>query len=129
MGEVTELRCVYDPATKGGNAPDGRKVKSTLHWVSAQHAVESEVRLYENLFSVRDPSKESNILEHLNPNSLEIIGHCKIEPELAASKLGEAVQFERLGYFCVDNDTCDSLPVFNRTIPLRDSWAKVQNKG
>lgn len=129
LGEVTELRCVYDPATKGGNAPDGRKVKSTLHWVSAQHAIESEVRLYENLFSIREPSKESNILEHLNPNSLEIIGHCKIEPELAASKLGEAVQFERLGYFCVDNDTCDALPVFNRTIPLRDTWAKVQNKG
>ena len=129
LGEVTELRCVYDPATKGGNAPDGRKVKSTLHWVSAQHAIESEVRLYENLFSVREPSKENNILEHLNPNSLEIIGHCKIEPELAASKLGEAVQFERLGYFCVDNDTCDALPVFNRTIPLRDTWAKVQNKG
>ena len=129
LGEVTELRCVYDPATKGGNAPDGRKVKSTLHWVSAQHAIESEVRLYENLFSVREPSKESNILEHLNPNSLEIIGHCKIEPELAASKLGEAVQFERLGYFCVDNDTCDALPVFNRTIPLRDTWAKVKNKG
>ena len=129
LGEVTELRCVYDPATKGGNAPDGRKVKSTLHWVSAQHAIESEVRLYENLFSVREPSKESNILEHLNPNSLEIIGHCKIEPELAASKLGEAVQFERLGYFCVDNDTCDALPVFNRTIPLRDTWAKVLSKG
>ena len=129
LGEVTELRCVYDPATKGGNAPDGRKVKSTLHWVSAQHAVESEVRLYENLFSVREPTKESNILEHLNPNSLEIIGHCKIEPELAASKLGEAVQFERLGYFCVDNDTCEGLPVFNRTIPLRDTWAKVLSKG
>ena len=129
LGEVTELRCVYDPATKGGNAPDGRKVKSTLHWVSAQHAVESEVRLYENLFSVREPSKESNILEHLNPNSLEVIGHCKIEPELAASKLGEAVQFERLGYFCVDNDTCEALPVFNRTIPLRDTWAKVLSKG
>ena len=129
LGEVTELRCVYDPATKGGNAPDGRKVKSTLHWVSAQHAVESEVRLYENLFSLREPSKESNILEHLNPNSLEVIGHCKIEPELATSKLGEAVQFERLGYFCVDNDTCEALPVFNRTIPLRDTWAKVQNKG
>ena len=129
LGEVTELRCVYDPATKGGNAPDGRKVKSTLHWVSAQHAIESEVRLYENLFSVREPSKESNILEHLNPNSLEIIGHCKIEPELATSKLGEAVQFERLGYFCVDNDTCDALPVFNRTIPLRDTWAKVLSKG
>ena len=129
LGEVTELRCVYDPATKGGNAPDGRKVKSTLHWVSAQHAIESEVRLYENLFSIREPSKESNILEHLNPNSLEIIGHCKIEPELAASKLGEAVQFERLGYFCVDNDTCDALPVFNRTIPLRDTWAKVLSKG
>ncbi|MCS5662487.1 MAG: glutamine--tRNA ligase/YqeY domain fusion protein [Dehalococcoidia bacterium] len=129
LGEVTELRCVYDPATKGGNAPDGRKVKSTLHWVSAQHAIESEVRLYENLFSVREPSKESNILEHLNPNSLEIIGHCKIEPELAASKLGEAVQFERLGYFCVDNDTCEALPVFNRTIPLRDTWAKVLSKG
>ena len=128
-GEVTELRCVYDPATKGGNAPDGRKVKSTLHWISAQHAIESEVRLYENLFSVREPSKENNILEHLNPNSLEIIGHCKIEPELAASKLGEVVQFERLGYFCVDNDTCDALPVFNRTIPLRDTWAKLQNKG
>lgn len=129
LGEVTELRCVYDPATKGGNAPDGRKVKSTLHWVSAQHAIESEVRLYENLFSVRQPSKENNILEHLNPNSLEIIGHCKIEPELAASKLGEAVQFERLGYFCIDNDTCDALPVFNRTIPLRDTWAKVLSKG
>ncbi len=129
LGEVTELRCVYDPATKGGNAPDGRKVKSTLHWVSAQHAIESEVRLYENLFSVREPSKENNILEHLNPNSLEIIGHCKIEPELAASKLGEAVQFERLGYFCIDNDTCDALPVFNRTIPLRDTWAKVLSKG
>ena len=129
LGEVTELRCVYDPATKGGNAPDGRKVKSTLHWVSAQHAVESEVRLYENLFSVREPSKESNILEHLNPNSLEVIEHCKIEPELATSKLGEAVQFERLGYFCVDNDTCEALPVFNRTIPLRDTWAKVLSKG
>ena len=129
LGEVTELRCLYDPATKGGNAPDGRKVKSTLHWVSAQHAIESEVRLYENLFSVREPGKESNILEHLNPNSLEIIGHCKIEPELLASKLGEAVQFERLGYFCVDDDTCDALPVFNRTIPLRDTWAKVLSKG
>ena len=85
--------------------------------------------MYENLFSTREPSKESNILEHLNPNSLEIIGHCKIEPELAASKLGEPVQFERLGYFCADNDTSESLPVFNRTMTLRDTWAKLQNKG
>ena len=127
-GEVLELRCVYDPATKGGNSPDGRKVKATLHWVSAQYSLEAEVRLYDNLFIPEEPGKEDNILEQINPLSLEVLRNCKLEPILGEAMVGETVQFERLGYFCVDKDTSNALPVFNRTMSLRDTWAKMQKK-
>ena len=127
-GEVEELRCVYDPATKGGNSSDGRKVKATLHWVSAQDAVEAEVRLYENLFLCEEPGKDGDILEQINPCSLQVLRNCKMEPLLSEAGVGETVQFERLGYFCVDKDTSEGLRVFNRTMTLRDSWAKIQKK-
>jgi glutaminyl-tRNA synthetase len=122
--EVIELRCTYDPATRGGNAPDGRKVKSTIHWVSAAHAADAEVRLYETLFLREDPTE----IEEMNPNSLEVVSNCKIEPSLAGAAPGSSYQFERLGYFCVDPDTTRERLVFNRTVALRDTWAKIEKK-
>jgi len=130
--EVIELRCTYDPATRGGDAPDGRKVKATLHWVSAKHAVNAEVRLYDHLFSVENPAAVkdgADFQASLNPKSLEVLSACKLEPSLAEATAGSLYQFERLGYFCVD--TVDSIPgalVFNRTVGLRDTWARMQKK-
>jgi glutaminyl-tRNA synthetase len=131
-GEVTEIHCTYDPATKGGNAPDGRKVKSTIHWLSAAHAIEAEVRLYENLFTRENPNETKegeDFTANLNPNSLEILSHCKVEPSLVGAASGVRYQFERLGYFCVDPDTAPGKPVFNRTLALRDTWAKIEKRG
>jgi glutaminyl-tRNA synthetase len=130
-GEVTEVHCTYDPETKSGFAPDGRKVDATIHWVSAAHAVEAEVRLYDRLFNVPDPSREdSDCTEHLNPKSLDVLRGCRLEPSLKAAAVGSSFQFERLGYFCVDAvDSTEKAPVFNRTVTLRDSWAKVAVKG
>ena len=123
-GEVVELICTYDPATKGGNAPDGRKVKATMHWVAAADAVTAEVRLYNPLFLKPDPSG-SNFAADLNPNSLEVLPDAKLEPALAGGIAPEPVQFERQGYFVRDQDSAPGRPVFNRTVGLRDSWAKV----
>jgi glutaminyl-tRNA synthetase len=129
-GEVVELRCTYDPATRGGNAPpDGRKVQATLHWVAAADAIKAEVRLYNHLFARPDPGADGDLIADLNPDSLEVLRGCLLEPALAASPIGEAVQFERLGYFCPDPDSVPDQPVFNRTVGLRDTWAKVQTKG
>jgi glutaminyl-tRNA synthetase len=130
-GEVVEVHCTYDPATRGGNAPDGRKVKSTIHWVSAASAIEAEVRIYETLFSKEDPSKVEegkDVLDNLNPNSLEVVNHAQVEPSLANAARGSRYQFERLGYFCVDPDSKPGKPVFNRTVALKDTWAKVEKK-
>jgi glutaminyl-tRNA synthetase len=127
-GEVTELRCTYDPATRGGNAPDGRKVQATLHWVEATGAVPAEVRLYNQLFTRPDPNA-GDFTADLNPNSLEVLAGAKAEPALAATAPGEAVQFERQGYFCLDLDSGPARLVFNRTVGLRDTWAKVQAGG
>jgi glutaminyl-tRNA synthetase len=123
-GEVIELRCTYDPATKGGNAPDGRKVKGTMHWVSAADAVKAEVRLYNPLFLRPDPNA-ADFAADLNPQSLEVIADARLEPALVAENSGEAMQFERQGYFCRDPDSTPDRLVFNRTVGLRDSWAKV----
>jgi glutaminyl-tRNA synthetase len=130
-GEITELHCTYDPATKGGNSPDGRKVKATLHWVSVEHAVKSEVRLYDRLFSDENPlgHKDVDFKEFMNPDSLKILPECFIEPFVKEAQPLDHFQFERLGYFNVDLDSTDEKPVFNRTVPLRDSWAKAQKKG
>ncbi len=131
-GEVVELRCTYDPATRGGDAPDGRKVRGTIHWVSAAHAFEAEVRLYERLFSKEKPGakKGSNFMDDLNPDSLEDLPGCKLEPLLAGVLPGDRYQFERLGYFFVDPIASKAgEPVFNRTVPLRDSWAKLVKAG
>ena len=132
-GEVTELHCTYDPETHGGNAPDGRKVKGTIHWVSASHAFEAQVRLYDRLFTVEDPNKVDDgktYLDHLNAESLEVIADAKLEPGLAKAEPGERFQFERLGYFCADaGDSQAGKPVFNRTVTLRDAWAKQRGKG
>ena len=130
-GEIVELRCVYDPATRGGDAPDGRRVKATLHWVSAAHAIPAEVRLYDRLFSVEDPDGVANgrtFLDNLNPSSLEILAGAKLEPGLASATPGLRVQFERLGYFCVDPDSRPGALVFNRTVSLRDTWARISEK-
>jgi glutaminyl-tRNA synthetase len=126
-GAVTELRCVYDPATKGGNAPDGRKVKATLHWVSASHSVAAEVRLYNPLFNRADPDP-GNFAAQIDPNALEVLSEARVEPVLAELKAGEVVQFERQGYFCPDPDSEPGRLVFNRTVGLRDTWAKVEAK-
>jgi glutaminyl-tRNA synthetase len=126
-GEVVELICTYDPATRGGNAPDGRKVQATLHWVSAADAVDAEVRLYDQLFASPAPDA-GNFAADLNPNSLEVLTGCKLEPALAAGNAAEAVQFERQGYFCRDRDSTPGHLVFNRTVGLRDTWAKVSGK-
>jgi glutaminyl-tRNA synthetase len=130
-GEVVEVHCTYDPATQGGNAPDGRKVKSTIHWVSAAHAVDAEVRNYETLFSKENPDDVEagqDFMANLNPNSLEVIRPAKLEPSLATAPVGGRYQFERLGYFCVDLDSKPGKPVFNRTVALKDTWAKVERK-
>jgi glutaminyl-tRNA synthetase len=129
-GEVVELRCTYDPATRGGEAPDGRKIKGTLHWVSCLHAVTAEVRLYDHLFREPHPEEGEGFLASLNPESLEILPDCKLEPSLAAAQPGERLQFLRNGYFCVDTeDSRPGAPVFNRTVTLKDTWAKIQKKG
>jgi glutaminyl-tRNA synthetase len=130
-GEVVEVRCTYDPATRGGNAPDGRKVKSTIHWVSAEKAMDAEVRLYESLFSKENPGEVAegeDFTANLNPLSLEVITDAKLEPSLAKATAGGRYQFERLGYFCVDPDSNPGKPVFNRTVALKDTWAKVEKK-
>jgi glutaminyl-tRNA synthetase len=127
-GAVVELRCTYDPATRGGDAPDGRKVKATLHWVSAAHAVEAQVRLYDHLFTRPDPGAGEDMVADLNPDSLTVLDDCRLEPALADTPMGETVQFERLGYFCLDAASTPGHPVFNRTIGLRDVWAKLQAK-
>lgn len=126
-GEITELRCTYDPATKGGDSPDGRKVKATMHWVSAEHALDAEVRRFEHLFTNENPGAEDDLIAAINPNSMKIV-EAKIEPELAEDAVGSQVQFERLGYFCVDPDTTAERPVFNEIVPLKDTWKKVQKK-
>jgi glutaminyl-tRNA synthetase len=128
-GHVIELRCTYDPATRGGDAPDGRKVKATLHWVSASHAAEAEVRMYDRLFQVDMPGAgDADFLTQLNPRSLEVLTGCKVEPSLAVAAPGSRFQFERLGYFCADPDSTPGRPVFNRTVTLKDSWARIQQK-
>ena len=127
-GEVIELRCTYDPATKGGNAPDGRKVKATMHWVSAPHAVAAEVRQYEHLFTAEAPGAGGNYLDDLNPESFTVLKDCQLEPALANAPVGGTLQFERLGYYCADPDGTPEHPIFNRTVGLRDTWAKVQRQ-
>jgi glutaminyl-tRNA synthetase len=130
-GEVVEVHCTYDPATRGGNAPDGRKVKSTIHWVSAAHAIDAEVRIYDKLFTKEDPNQVEEGQEftaNLDPNSLEIIARAKLEPSLANAPVEGRYQFERLGYFCVDPDSKPGRLVFNRTVALKDTWAKVEKK-
>ena len=130
-GEVAEVHCTYDPATRGGNAPDGRKVKATIHWVSAAHAIDAEVRLYDKLFTKPYPNQVEegqDITANLNPDSLEVVTQAKLEPSLAAAASGARYQFERLGYFCADPDSAPGKPVFNRTVPLKDTWAKIEKK-
>src|SRR5438067_3910574 len=131
-GEVVEVRCTFDPATRGGGSPDGRKVKATIHWVSAAHAIEAEVRLYDKLFTKPDPTKVEDgqdFTANLNPSSLETLTACKLEPSLANAPAGSRFQFERLGYFCSDPDSAPGKLVFNRTVALKDTWAKVEKKG
>ena len=128
-GRVVELRCTYDPETRGGYAPDGRKVKATIHWVSAAHAIETEVRLYDHLFSKENPedvAEDTDYKANLNPRSLDTLTGCRVEPSLAGASIGSRYQFERQGYFCVDPESTDEKPVFNRTVGLRDTWAKLQ---
>jgi glutaminyl-tRNA synthetase len=127
-GDVVELRCTYDPATKGGDAPDGRRVKATLHWVSAAHALNAEVRLYDRLFNSESPGAKGDFKADLNPRSLEILPECRIEPSVAGAPAGTRYQFERLGYFCVDCDSRSGHQVFNRTVTLKDTWAKIQDR-
>ena len=130
-GQVTEVHCTYDPATRGGDSPDGRKVKGTIHWVSAEHSVPAEVRLYDNLFSVPDPDdvpEGADYKANLNPKSLETITEARLEPSTSAAAPGTRYQFERQGYFCVDKDSAPGKPVFNRTVTLKDSWAKIEKK-
>jgi glutaminyl-tRNA synthetase len=125
-GEITEIHCTYDPKTRGGDSPDGRKVKATLHWVSAQHALTAEVRLYDTLFTKPEPGAESgDFRTDINANSLEVLGSCVVEPGLAGALPGSRYQFERMGYFCVDPDSTREKPVFNRTVTLKDTWAKI----
>jgi glutaminyl-tRNA synthetase len=130
-GEAVELHCTYDPATRGGNAPDGRKVKATIHWVSAAHAIDAEVRLYDKLFTKANPNEreaEEDFTVNLNPNSLEVLTGCKLEPSLANAAIGDRYQFERLGYFCADPDSALGRLVFNRTVALKDSWTKLEQR-
>jgi glutaminyl-tRNA synthetase len=125
-GEVVELRCTYDPETRGGSAPDGRKVKATLHWVSAAHSLPAEVRLYEHLFTEPNPAAADDFLECLNPDSLTALTDCRVERSLAGAEPGARYQFERKGYFCVDPDSEGDRIVFNRTAMLKDPWARIQ---
>ena len=128
QGEVVEVHCTYDPATRGGGSPDGRRVKATLHWVSAAHAIPAEVRLYDHLFGQADPDdvpEGEDFTAALNPHSLEALTSCQVEPSLAGAEAGSRYQFERQGYFCADPDTTPDRLVFNRTVPLRDTWAKI----
>jgi glutaminyl-tRNA synthetase len=130
-GNIVEVHCTYDPASRGGNSPDGRKVKSTMHWVSAPHAISAEIRLFDKLFSKADPydlEEGHDVLDNLNPNSLEVLEGAKLEPSLAIAKLEDRFQFERVGYFCLDPDSTSEKKVFNRTLPLKDSWAKIERK-
>ena len=130
-GDVVEVHCTYDPASRGGNSPDGRKVKSTIHWVSAAHAIDADVRIYENLFTKENPGdveEGQDFTANLNPQSLEVIAQAKLEPSLANAAVGGRYQFERLGYFCVDLDSKPGKPVFNRSVALKDTWAKVEKK-
>jgi len=130
-GEVLEVHCTYDPATRGGDSPDGRRVKSTIHWVSAAHTIDAEARLYDNLFTCENPDEVpegQDFTANLNPHSLEVVRGCKLEPSLRGAAPGSRYQFERLGYFCVDADsTCGAL-VFSRTAALRDTWAKIEKR-
>ncbi len=131
QGNVIELHCTYDPSTRGGDAPDGRKVKATIHWVSAGHAIKAEVRLFDKLFITENPLKTEEgktFLDNLNPNSLVIANNCKLEPSLASAKPGNIYQFERVGYFCVDKDSTKEHLIFNRTVTLKDEWAKIKEK-
>ena len=128
-GEVTEVRCTYDPATRGGDSPDGRKVKATLHWVSAAHALDIEVRLYDRLFTSENPGAADDYRSDLNPGSLEVLPHCKIEPSVAGAASGTRYQFERVGYFSVDPDSSADRLVFNRTVTLKDTWARIEARG
>jgi len=127
-GEIVEIRCTYDPETRSGsNPPDGRKVKATIHWVSARHSLDAEVRLYDRLFATEFPDRgEGSFLDHLNPDSLKVIPNAKLERNLASVGIGETVQFERLGYFCADPDSAPEKPVFNRSVGLKDAWAKAK---
>ena len=130
-GEIIEVHCTYDPATRGGDAPDGRRVQSTMHWVSAEHAIEAEARLYDHLFTKENPmdvEEGADYRDYLNPNSLEVLKSCRVEPSLAKAPAGSLYQFERLGYFCVDPDTTPEKLVFNRTVSLRDDWVKIQKQ-
>jgi glutaminyl-tRNA synthetase len=132
QGEVVEVHCTYDPRTRGGDSPDGRKVKATLHWVSAAHAFPIEVRLYDRLFSAADPERAvdgGTFIDALNPDSLEVLRNCQAEPGLAAARTPDRFQFERLGYFCVDPDSTPGALVFNRTVSLRDTWARIEQRG
>jgi len=131
-GEITEVRCTYDPETRGGSAPDGRKVKGTIHWVSADHCIDAEVRLYDRLFNKESPDEVDEGQEftaNMNPESLQVLSNCKLEPSLAKAVPGQYYQFERQGYFCADSaDSTAQKLVFNRTVTLRDSWAKIVKK-
>jgi glutaminyl-tRNA synthetase len=130
-GAVVELRCTYDPATRGGDAPDGRKVQATLHWVSAEHSLPAEVRLYDHLFTKPDPDdvpEGQDWKTNLNPKSLEVLKGCRVEPGLASAAPGYRCQFERQGYFCVDKDSAAGALVVNRTVTLKDAWAKIQKQ-
>jgi glutaminyl-tRNA synthetase len=130
-GDVVEVHCTYDPATRGGDSPDRRKVKATIHWVSADHAVDAEVRLYENLFLKENPDEVAegeDFTANLNPQSLEVVSNAKLEPSLAHASAGDRYQFERLGYFCADKDSSPGKPVFNRTVALKDTWAKIEKR-
>jgi glutaminyl-tRNA synthetase len=130
-GNIKELHCSYDPQSRGGSAPDGRKVKGTLHWVSARHGLKAEVRLYDRLFNVENPESDKDVdfKEHLNPNSLTVLHDCRVEPSIDTNDNGKRYQFERVGYFCLDSvDSNADNPVFNRTVPLRDTWAKLTKK-
>jgi glutaminyl-tRNA synthetase len=130
-GDIVEVQCTYDPASRGGNSPDGRKVKSTMHWVSARHALSAEIRIYDKLFANPNPGdvpEGGSYLDNLNPNSLEIISDAKLEPSLANAKVEDRYQFERVGYFCLDRDAAPDKLVFNRTLPLKDGWAKIEKK-
>jgi glutaminyl-tRNA synthetase len=128
QGNIVELHCTYDPETKGGNAPDGRKVRGTIHWVSANESIDADIRLYDRLFTISDPSSFDNFEDVLNPDSLIALNECKLERSLSDVGLEEHIQFERLGYFYKDPDSTNGMPVFNRTVPLRNTWAKLEKQ-